>query len=179
MKHILPNILLLISFSALLACSEAHSLPKLEDVDGNVQAMDQYIGKGKWVLVNVWSPTCTWCLRELPKIEAFNKKHKDTITTVGVTLDYPSFEYGKADIVKKFLEINPIDFPIFLADLDLTAELIGRRLVGIPQTTLFHPDGRVVARWSGDIETSDLEQFIAEFDEMHQDDPFVDPFEDE
>ena len=179
MKHTIHNSLLFFTLSIVLACSEVQSLPKLEDVDGNYHSMEHYIGQGKWVLVNVWSPTCTWCLRELPKIEAFNKQHKGSITTLGVTLDYPSFEYGKAEIVKAFLEMNPIDFPIFLADLDLTAQLIGKRLVGIPQTTLFHPDGRVVARWAGDIETSDLERFIEEFDELHRDDPFVDPFAEE
>ena len=176
MKLIRQLLLVTAIIFAINACSNAHSLPQLEDVSGQYHDMEKYIGQGKWVLVNFWSPTCTWCLRELPKIQDFEKKHRNNITTIGVTLDYPSFEYGKADIVKTFLEINPLDYPIFLADLDLAADLIGKRLVGIPQTTLFHPDGRVVARWSGDIDTHDLELFISEFDELHEDDPFVDPF---
>ena len=176
LKSLLTIVVLILAVSLQNACSDTQALPKLEGMDGKYHAMSEYIGQGKWVLVNIWSPTCTWCLRELPKIEQFHQQHQAEITTLGVTLDYPSFEYGKMDIVREFLEFNPLNYPVFLADLDLAAALIGKPLVGIPQTTLFHPDGRVVARWAGDIETSDLEQFIAEFGEKYHEDPFVDPF---
>lgn len=149
-------------------------LPELEGLDGKYHSLSKHIGNGKWTLVNVWSPSCEWCLRELPKIKQFHKENAGKIVTLGVTLDYPSFEYGKMDLIKSFLETNPLDYPIYLADLDSASRLIGNRLVGIPQTTIFHPDGRAVARWSGDIDLEEIYNFIDNFEKLYQEDPFSD-----
>ena len=84
---------------------------------------------------------------------------------LGVTLDFPSFTYGKMDIVQEFLKYNPLEYPIFLADTNLTEELIGRRLIGIPSVTIFHPDGRALVTWPGVIEIDAIEDFIANYEE--------------
>ncbi len=175
MKYkLLITIVLLFNVYQLRA--ETQCLPMLEGIDGKHHSLNHYVSKGKWVLVNVWSPTCTWCLRELPKIEKFNKERGDEITTIGVTLDYPSFEYGKIDFLKTFLQTNPLEYPFFLADKDQASRLIGNPLVGIPQTTIFHPDGRAVARWSGAIEIAEIENYIENFDELYHPDPFDEDF---
>jgi thiol-disulfide isomerase/thioredoxin len=138
---------------------------ELQRVNGEMQSMADFIGKGKWVVINVWSPTCTACVRELPNIEAFRKKHKDNVIVLGLTIDYPSFAYGRIEIIRDFLEQKPIHYPLFLADLDMASDVIGNRLVGIPLIAIFHPDGNVLARWPGNIDTSEIEEFMAN----HQD----------
>ena len=70
----------------------------LIDINGIEQAMSDYIGQQKWVLVNVWSPTCSFCVQELPKIGEFKKSNPE-ISVIAVTLDYPSFEYGRIEII--------------------------------------------------------------------------------
>jgi len=82
---------------------------------------------------------------------------------LGITLDFPSFDYGRADIIKDFLQSHPLDYPIFLADLDLTAAVIGNRLVAIPLIAIFHPDGRVLARWPGSIDIDEIEEFMRNY----------------
>ena len=47
---------------------------KLTNINGSEQMMSEYIGQQKWVLVNVWSPTCSFCVQELPKITILKKK---------------------------------------------------------------------------------------------------------
>ena len=136
----------------------------LIDINGIEQAMSDYIGQQKWVLVNVWSPTCSFCVQELPKIGEFKKSNPE-ISVIAVTLDYPSFEYGRIDIIKKFLEGFPQDYPIFLADIEQVSTLIGMRLVGIPLIALFNPKGKPVARWPGEIEIDEIENFIANYKE--------------
>jgi len=65
----------------------------LEDLNGNYQNLSKYIGHGKWTLVNVWSPTCIQCVVEMPDLNKFHLKHRDTDATVlGITIDYPSFK---------------------------------------------------------------------------------------
>ena len=48
-------------------------------IDGVEQSMTDYIGQGKWVVVNVWSPSCTACVKELPELERFEQKHRNKI----------------------------------------------------------------------------------------------------
>ena len=145
----------------------------LFDINGVEQAMSDYIGHQKWVLLNVWSPSCSFCVQELPKITLFKKNNPD-VPVIAVTLDYPSFEYGRIDIIKKFLKKYPQDYPVFLADIDQVSNLIGMRLVGIPLVTLFNPEGKPVARWPGEIEIDELEKFIANYKEDN--DPLTSEF---
>lgn len=136
----------------------------LEDIHGQRQDMGDYIGNGRWVIVNVWSPTCSFCVQELPHVERLNARHRDdNVVVLGVTLDYPSFGYGRMDVIRDFLSRHPLEYPIFLADLDSASELIGNRLVGIPLTAIFHPDGRVLARWPGNINVPEIEDFMENY----------------
>ena len=136
----------------------------LFDVNGIERAMNDYIGHQKWVLLNVWSPSCSFCVQELPQITLF-KKNNPEVPVIAVTLDYPSFEYGRIDVINEFLKEYPQDYPIFLADIDQVSKLIGMRLVGIPLIALFNPEGKPVARWPGEIEIDEIEKFIANYEE--------------
>lgn len=136
---------------------------KLEDINGEFQNMQHIIGQGQWTVVNVWSPSCSFCVEELPHMLNFAEKHKDNINVLGVTLDFPTFEYGKIELTKKFIEKNPLNYPVYFADHDLASELIGIRLVGIPLIAIFNPEGKAVARWPGTIEIEEIESFIKNY----------------
>ena len=137
--------------------------------NGKPQAISDYIGQGKWVIINVWSPTCTACVKELPAIEAFRKKHIDDVQMLGLTIDFPSFGYGKIDIINDFLRETPIHYPLFLADMELVSKVIGNRLVAIPLIAIFHPDGRVLARWPGYVDIDEIEEFMNNYENYMQD----------
>ena len=136
---------------------------KLMRIDGIEQHMTDYIGQGKWVIVNVWSPSCSFCVQELPHVEKFERKHRGEIIVLGITLDFPSFGYGKVDIIKAFLQRHPLNYPIFLADLDSASNTIGNRLTGIPTIAIYHPDGRALARWPGYININEIEEFMQNY----------------
>lgn len=160
MKKTLLLLLLLLSLPAAAASPPL----TLQRVDGSWQSLGDYIGRGQWVVVNVWSPSCSFCVRELPHVEALHARHKkDNLVVLGVTLDYPSFKYGRMDLTRAFLAQHPLDYPIFLADIDQASQLIGNRLVGIPLTAIFHPDGRVLARWPGNINVQEIEDFMQHY----------------
>jgi thiol-disulfide isomerase/thioredoxin len=143
---------------------------ELVRIDGVTQPMSDYIGNGKWVVINVWSPTCAACVKELPEIEAFRKKHINDVQLLGLTIDFPSFEYGKIDIINEFLQKSPIHYPLFLADIELASEVIGNWLVAIPLMAIFHPDGRVLARWPGYVDTGEIEEFMQNYKDYIPDD---------
>ncbi len=145
----------------------------LVNIDGIEVPLNSHIGKGQWVVVNTWSPTCSACVTELPQIRTFIKRNPD-VPLLGVTLDFPSFGYGKMDILREFIKQEPLDYPLFLADIEQASEVIGRWLVGIPSMTIFHPDGRPLVTWPGVVEIDEIEKFIANFKE--EDDPLAKEF---
>ncbi len=137
---------------------------RLVNVNGVEEPISDYIGNGQWVVVNVWSPSCSACRIELPQIKKFIARNPN-IPVLGLTLDFPSFAYGKMDIIRDFISKNPLGYPLFLADFDQASEFIGLRLVGIPLIAIYHPDGRPLARWPGVVEIEEIEKFIANFEE--------------
>lgn len=158
-RQLLAGLLLLLSGTVM---GETPAL-ELERLDGGMQGMADFIGQGEWVVVNVWSPSCRACVIEIPKIRQFRREHPH-IPFLGVTIDFPSFEYGKPEVIRTFLKTHPLDYPLFLADMNLASELIGKRLVAIPLIAIFHPDGRAVARWPGKIKPEEIMEFINNYD---------------
>ena len=148
----------------------ATSALELENIDGSKQDIGQLTGQGRWVVMNVWSPSCSFCVQELPQIQAFHQKHSDTVDVIGITLDYPSFEYGKINVIKRFLSKYPIAYPLYLADHAMASEVIGSYLKAIPLLVIFHPDGRVLGRWPGEISIPELEEFIRSYEQYGTED---------
>lgn len=153
--------------------AEAVSM-SLENLAGKQEALSNHIGNGQWVVVNTWSPTCSACVADLPAVKSFIARNPH-VPVLGVTLDFPSFGYGKIDILKAFLKSDPLDYPLFLADIEQASAVIGRWLVGIPSITIFHPDGRPLVTWPGVVEVDEIEKFIANYKE--ESNPLSDDFE--
>jgi len=147
---------------------------RLVNISGTEEPLSKHIGKGQWVVVNIWSPTCSACVIELPQIKKFIARNPE-IPMLGVTLDFPSFEYGKIDILRNFVKRTPLNYPLFLADIEQASQLIGRRLTGIPSIAIFHPDGRPLVTWPGVVEIDEIEKFIANYKD--EDDPLSDGFD--
>ncbi len=169
LRPILISLLLLLPLS-IKADALSMSLVNIEGVN---EPLKNHIGNGKWVVINTWSPTCSACVIELPQIRTFIERNPD-VPMLGVTLDFPSFGYGKMDILQEFLKKEPLDYPLFLADVEQASEIIGRWLVGIPSMTIFHPDGRALVTWPGVGEIDEIEKYSADYKE--EDDPLSEGF---
>ena len=137
----------------------------LEDLKGSYHDVQDYIGHGKWTLVNIWSPTCIQCVVEMPDLNKFHLEHRDSDATVlGITIDYPSFKYGKKDLATAFIKKYDISFPILMGDQDIASQISGKHLKAIPTTYFFHPDGNLVTRWPGMVKKEELEEFIRRYE---------------
>lgn len=159
-RIILISVFLLLPLS-IKADALSISLVNIADVE---EPLNNHIGKGQWVVVNTWSPTCSACVIDLPVIKKFIARNPD-VPVLGVTLDFPGFGYGKMDILQAYIKKDPLDYPLFLADIEQASEVIGRWLVGIPSITIFHPDGRALVTWPGVVEIDEIEKFIANYEE--------------
>ncbi|MBR4988491.1 MAG: AhpC/TSA family protein [Bacteroidaceae bacterium] len=111
-------------------------------VDGKDIKLSEYVGKGKYVLVDFWASWCGPCKAEIPNlVELQNKFGGDKFTVLGVNV------WDEESKFKAALTAEGINYPqIFVpqGNKDDATALYGIR--GIPQIILFGPDGVIVQR---------------------------------
>ena len=133
----------------------------LKSIDDSSHKLSEFIGHGKWVVLNIWGTRCPPCREEMPELVRFHDEHKDKDGIVlGIAIDFPSYGYAKQDEVISFADDYLIDFPILLSDASITEKIGLGRLEGLPTTYLFNPNGDVVGMQVGGISKKILEDFI-------------------
>ena len=134
---------------------------QIEGLDKKQHTIHQYIGKGKWTVLNIWGADCPPCREEMPDLVQFHDDHKNTdAIVVGIAIDFPSYGYAIRDEVEKFVDDYFIDFPVLLSDSSITQQLGLGRLEGLPTTYMYTPEGKLVGMQVGGINRAILEKFM-------------------
>ena len=155
-------------FLATFTVNAAYDI-SLKSPDGTEHKLSEYIGQGKWVVLNIWGTRCPPCREEMPELVLFHDEYKDEkAIVVGIAIDFPSYGYAKKDDVASFADDYLIDFPLLLSDARITEKLELGRLEGLPTTYLFAPDGTVVGMQVGGITKKIIENFIQQYEEKHK-----------
>ena len=121
------------------------------DPDGNLHKLSEYVGQGRWVLVDFWASWCGPCKKEMPNVVAAYKKYHDKgFDVVGLSFDDEKDEWVKA--------ISRWNMPwIHFSDLKFINSVAGKvyAVNSIPDNLLIDPQGTIVARglFGEDLET--------------------------
>lgn len=134
----------------------------LHDFEGAPHALDEYLGRGKWLIVTVWASDCAVCNREIPEMAAFHNTHRDKdVTVLGISVDGPVHKPE----ARAFIERHQVRFPNLLDDgrafKAIYLRATGRPWFGgTPMNLVYAPDGRLAARRIGTLPRAEIEAFI-------------------
>ncbi len=123
------------------------------NADGTSVSLSDYVGKGKYVLVDFWASWCGPCRGEMPNLAEVYKKYKgDRFEIVGIAV------WDEREDTEKALESLPISWPVIFDADKLPTELYG--INGIPQIILFGPDGMILER---DLRGEEIGKKVGEY----------------
>lgn len=126
----------------------------LPDLAGRVHTLADF--RGRRVLLNFWATWCGPCLKEMPALDAAQRKFGDQgAIVVGIAMDDPVR-------VKPFLAAHAVNYPILLGSLDdpSTTRQWGDRDDVLPYSVLIDADQRIIATRRGPLDAAQLADWL-------------------
>ena len=111
------------------------------DAAGNPVKLSDYVGKGNYVLVDMWASWCGPCKREIPNLAEIHNLYNDKgVTVLGV------FVWDDVKNLKPTMEAEKVTWAQIIDSEKCATDLYG--VNGIPAIMLIGPDGTILERGS-------------------------------
>jgi len=146
----------------LLSASLLNAGP-LTDMNGKAASINDYAGKGKWLVVMFWASDCHICHKEAHQYVDMQARHKDgNISVLGVSTDGMTNKAAAMSFIKE----HKLNFPNLIGSLEDIAgmyyDLTGNQWVGTPTFFIYNAEGKLGVADAGAIPAKIIEDFIAE-----------------
>lgn len=125
----------------------------IEDSDGKTVSLSDYVGKGKYVLVDFWASWCGPCKGEIPNLKDIYKKYrKKGLEMLSVSV------WDDPQATKDTAKAYGVNWSQIINAQQVPTKLYG--IQGIPHIILFGPDGTILKR---DLRGEAIEQEILKY----------------
>lgn len=153
MKRLVLIVVWLLSVTPVMtAMANGQISLSLPDINGKIHTLSQYAGK--WVVVNYWASSCGPCLKEIPELVAFHKRHQDRdVVLLGV-----DFEDIPLPWLKDFMDSVSMNYTVLRSDT--SPETPFGTIMVLPTTFIVSPTGELAVRQVGAVTAADLEDYI-------------------
>jgi len=122
--------------------------PRIETIDSEGRPFDLGDYRGRWVLLNFFATWCTPCIKEHPELVAFAEANADNASVVSVAYN------DTPEAVSEFFDKYGGDWAVLDDKGDMTLDYA---VIGLPESYLVNPSGRVVHKFVGGITRSDVD----------------------
>lgn len=161
---LLSALVLAVSMASVPVFAKAPDLGLLT-TSGAPASLDQWVGKGKWVLVMFWATNCAICEQNKPSIVEFHDKYKDkNAVVVGVAIDgmdkIEQIKEKMREIPANYTDLVAQDLGLMAANFQIAADEPFR---GTPTYWFFSPKGELKAVNPGPVRLQALEDYMARF----------------
>jgi peroxiredoxin len=129
----------------------------LADINGKQHKLSDY--RGKDVLVNFWATWCGPCKMELPHLIALrNQVSEDKLAMLAISYK-SAYPPETAEKVKKFAELNKINYTVFSTDPSALPPPFNR-ITGIPCSFFIDPEGKIKLATEGLLSLGEIKAIL-------------------
>src|SRR5258706_3475694 len=113
---------------------------KLDDLDG--KALSLAGSRGKVVWLNFWATWCGPCRAEIPDLIALQRKYRDQLQIIGLTVDDDD-----AAMIKEVVTETHINYPVAMTSPEVRIQYGG--IAALPTSFVLDAEGRIVQKHEG------------------------------
>lgn len=121
--------------------------------DGRSVSLSDYVGKGKYVLVDFWASWCNPCKEEIPNIKAVYDKYRSKgLDVLSVAV------WDNPEATRDTAKVYGVRWNQIVNAQSIPTEIYG--IEGIPHIILFGPDGTILRR---DLRGEGIEEAVSAY----------------
>ncbi len=128
---------------------------ELQNLLGETVRLSDY--RGKKVFLNFWASWCPPCKIEMPHMENYYNKYKDSNNVEIIAVNMTSKE-RKREIVQEFVDSYGLTFPVLLDNEGKVEKLY--EVIGYPTTFLINEEGVVVDAFTTSVDENRIKELI-------------------
>jgi len=153
-------------YNKLKLTAKGQPSPKFADYvnyNGGKTSLDDLVGKGKYIYIDIWATWCGFCKKEIPLLKRFEQQfHDKNIEFVSINVDKAqNKEKWKQTIVDREMTGVQLFAGAPEDELSFTKDYL---IKGLPRFILIDPDGNIVS--ANAPRPSDGDKLVTMFEEL-------------